>query len=159
MIYLSFIIERWTTLPKYIVFVHGHEKSWYQWNDLVPLIRDMKLSALDSEGYISLRCDWFPSCPRDVRPTTHDVLPRGAGIYREDAEAAIVDAWPIFFHGVEMPMTNGSPCCVQFAVTDERIQSRSLETYVTMREWLLNTALTNELSVRVLEKLWAYLHQ
>ena len=157
MVYLSFIIERWDTLPRYTVFVHGHEKSWHQENDLVPLIQNMKLSALDAEGYIPLRCDWYPSCPREIRPVAHDAIVWGPGVHRQDAEDGIVEAWPIFFPEVEIPPTISSQCCAQFAVTDDRIRSRSLETYTMMREWLLNTTLIDDVSGRVLEKLWAYI--
>lgn len=157
MVYLSFIIDNWACLPRYSVFVHGHEKAWHQEADLIHLLRNIRMPALDSAGYVPLRCDWYPSCPAEIRPVTHDAIVWGPGVHRQDAEDGIVDAWPIFFPGIPLPETIASQCCAQFAVTDAAIQSRPKEMYMTMREWVLNTTLIDDVSGRVLEKLWAYI--
>ena len=68
-----------------------------------------------------------------------------------------MEVWPRFFPGVPIPETIAGQCCAQFAVTAERIRKRKRETYVGMREWLLETSLIDDVSGRVLEKLWAYI--
>jgi hypothetical protein len=157
MVYLSFIIDHWDNLPNRTVFVHGHRNSWHQEDDIVQLIKALRLDALENVGYVPLRCDWYPSCPAEIKPITHDAIVWGPGVHREDAEYGIVDAWPKFFPGVPLPTTIASQCCAQFAVTRERIQSRKKEEYINMREWVLNTTLIDDVSGRVLEKLWAYI--
>ena len=157
MVYLSFILSRWDDLPTYTIFVHGHEKAWHQEADLVPLVRNLRLSALDEAGYVPLRCDWYPSCPAEIKPVTHDAIVWGPGVHRQDAEDGIVQVWPRFFPGVELPQTIAAQCCAQFAVTEKRIKSRSKETYETMRDWILETDLIDDVSGRVLEKLWGYI--
>ncbi|MCJ1333437.1 hypothetical protein MMC10_010136 [Thelotrema lepadinum] len=157
MVYLSFIIDRYDSLPNYTIFVQGHEKAWHQEDDLMPLIRNLRLPALDAAGYVPLRCDWYPSCPAEIKPITHDAVVWGPGVHRQDAEDGIVEVWPRFFPGVELPETIAGHCCAQFAVTAGRIRSGERETYVKMREWLLETALLDDVSGRVLEKLWAFI--
>ena len=157
MVYLSFIIDRYDNLPDYTIFVHGHEKSWHQEADLVPLIRNIRLPALSIAGYVPLRCDWYPSCPAEIKPIAHNATVWGPGVHRQDAEDAIVKVWPMFFPGVPLPDTIAGQCCAQFAVTAESIRKREKDTYVRMRQWLLKTGLIDDVSGRVLEKLWAYI--
>ncbi len=157
MVYLTFIIDRWDDLPQYTIFIHGHEKSWHQHKDLIPLVHNLRLNVLDQVGYVPLRCDWYPSCPAEIRPIAHDTVVWGPGVHRQDAEDGIVEVWDTFFPGVPLPETIAAPCCAQFAVTRARIRSRSKETYITMRDWILKTELIDDISGRVLEKLWAYI--
>ena len=157
MVYLSFIIDNYDNLPEYTAFVHGHEKSWHQEADLVQLLESVRFYALDETGYVSLRCDWFPSCPAEIRPVAHDATVWGPGVHRQDAEDGIVEVWPVFFPGVALPETIASQCCAQFVVTKSRILSREKEVYRVMREWLLRTLLIDDVSGRVFEKLWAYI--
>ena len=157
MVYLTFIITHWDNLPPRVVFVHGHRTSWHQEGDMLPLIRSLRLSALDAAGYVPLRCDWYPSCPAEIRPITHDAVQWGPGVHREDAENGIAEAWHILFPGVELPQTIASQCCAQFAVTRNAIQRREKADYERIRDWILNTTLIDDVSGRVLEKLWAYI--
>ena len=157
MVYLSFIIDNWDRLPQYSIFVHGHEKAWHQEMDLIPLIQNIRLDALDRVGYIPLRCDWYPSCPAEIRPIEHDTVIWGPGVHRQDAEDGIVEVWPLFFPDTPLPHTVAAQCCAQFAVSRERIRSRSRATYIIMRDWILETDLIDDVSGRVLEKLWAYI--
>lgn len=64
MVYLTYIIEHYDSLPPYAIFVHGHKEAWHQEKDIVQLISSLRISALEQLGYISLRCDWYPSCPK-----------------------------------------------------------------------------------------------
>ncbi|OCK73991.1 hypothetical protein K432DRAFT_398445 [Lepidopterella palustris CBS 459.81] len=157
MVYLTFIINNWENLPPRAVFVHGHRSSWHQQGDIVLLVRSLRLSALETAGYIPLRCDWYPSCPGEIRPVTHDAIQWGPGVHRADAENAISEAWDTLFPGVELPQTIASQCCAQFAVTRKAIQRRQKADYERMRDWILETPLIDDVSGRVLEKLWAYI--
>ena len=157
MMYLSYIIANYDSLPNYSIFIHGHRQSWHQEGDMVNLISNLQLPALDKDGYVPLRCDWYPSCPAEIRPIDHDAIVWGPGVHREDAEREIGKAWKELFGSAEMPRTIASQCCAQFAVTRGAIQRRSKEDYGKMREWLLRTDLIDDISGRVFEKLWAYI--
>lgn len=157
MVYLTYIINNYDNLPPYAVFVHGHEKSWHQEGDIIDLIRGLQIPALQEVGYVPLRCDWYPSCPAELNPVTHESVVWGPGVHRLKVEMVIGEVWEDFFPGVELPMTIASQCCAQFAVTREAILRRPKEQYERMREWVLRTPLGNDISGRVLEKLWAYI--
>jgi len=158
MVYLSFIIANYDTLPDRAIFLHGHRRSWHQEADIEKLVTHLRIEALDNSSYVPMRCDWYPSCPAEIRPVDHDAVVWGPGVHREDAEWAIEEAWiDLFGPDIKIPKTIASPCCAQFAVTREAIRSRSKATYESMRDWLLKTDLIDDVSGRVLEKLWAYI--
>jgi hypothetical protein len=157
MIYLSYIITNYNLLPDYSIFIHGHLKSWHQEGDIVGLINSLHIPALDRYGYIPLRCDWYPSCPAEIRPLDHNVTVWGPGVHREDAEREIGKAWNELFGSVELPRIIASQCCAQFVVTRNAIRRRSRADYERMRKWLLQSELIDDISGRVFEKLWAYI--
>ncbi|XTI84493.1 hypothetical protein V2W45_1465550 [Cenococcum geophilum] len=115
-------------------------------SDIVPLIHSLRLSALNAAGYILLRCDWYSSCPAEIRLIIYNAVQWGPGVYREDAENGIAEVWHILFPRVELPRTIASQCCRREKADYERI-----------RDWILNITLIDDVSGRVLEKLWAYI--
>lgn len=158
MAYLTFIIDNHADFPPVAIFVHGHLDAWHQEADAVALVRALSLPTLRSQHYVALRCDWFPSCPAELRPVAHDAVPWGPGVNREATEWAVAEAWGELFPGEgDVPETLASPCCAQFAVTREAVRRRGVEDYVRMREWLVGTGLPDDVSGRVFEKVWAYM--
>lgn len=106
---------------------------------MVELISSIRLPALKDAGYILLRCDWYPSCPREIRPIAHDVIVWGPGVNREVIEYEISWAWNELFPNEPLPETIASQCCAQFAVTKEAIHRRRKEDYKRIRQWILDT--------------------
>lgn len=157
MTYLSYLIDNYENLPPYAIFTHGHLTAWHQKIDIRKMIRDLRVDALEEVGYVSFRCSWVPSCPAELRPVDHDAVLWGDGLHVRETEEAIATAWPDLFPGVEIPRTIASPCCAQFAVTRKAMMRRSKEDYLRLRQWLLKTKLDDEVSGRVMEKLWAYM--
>ncbi|KAK5164020.1 uncharacterized protein LTR77_010111 [Saxophila tyrrhenica] len=157
MIYLSFIIDHYESLPWSIVFMHGHLEAWHQEDNAVRILGGLNRVALARQGYISLRCDWYPSCPAEMRPVHHDAVVWGPEGDTKGTEAAIAGNWRLLFPGEKLPETIASPCCAQFAVTRQAIAKRPKEDYERLRNWLMRSLLEDNLSGRVLEKLWAYL--
>lgn len=157
MVYLSYLISNYDSLPWCTFFIHGHFLSWHQETPISRLINNLNRTALAREGYISLRCDWYPSCPAEIRPYAHDAVVWGPGIQHRETELAIAGNWKQLFPEEKLPETIASPCCAQFAVTRAAIRRRSKHEYVRMRDWLLATLLEDEVSGRVFEKLWAYI--
>jgi hypothetical protein len=157
MAYLSYIITNYDALANYSIFIHGHRHSWHQEGDMVALINDLQIPAFERDSYVPLRCDWYPSCPAEIRPLDHDATVWGPGVHREDAEREIEKAWKALFGDIEIPRTIASQCCAQFAVTREAIHRRSKADYERMRTWLLETELIDDISGRVFEKLWAFI--
>jgi hypothetical protein len=58
------------------------------------------------------------------------------------------------FPGVEVPEVVGTPCCSQFALSKAKIRKRSLEQYIRLRRWLMETELEAGISGRILEYSW-----
>lgn len=124
---------------------------------MLDMIRNLQIDALEEVGYISFRCSWVPSCPAELRPVDHDAIVWGGGNHLRETEDAIAEAWEKLFPDSEVPHTLASPCCAQFAVTRAAMMTRSMDDYIRLRNWLLDTKLADEVSGRVLEKLWAFL--
>ena len=156
-VYLSFIIDHYDDLPWCMIFIHGHIEAWHQEDYIFNLIDDLNHIALARQGYISLRCDWYPSCPAEMRPIHNDAVIWGPGLHTKGTEAAIAGNWRMLFPGEKLPETIASPCCAQFAVTRQAIIKRPKADYERLRSWLMISLLEDYLSGRVLEKLWAYL--
>ncbi|RMZ34616.1 hypothetical protein D0859_01262 [Hortaea werneckii] len=156
-VYLSFIIDNYDALPWSVTFLHGHLEAWHQEDTAVNLIHSLNRNQLARAGYISLRCDWFPSCPAELRPKDHDAVVWGNKGLHQDTEKAVAQSWRQLFPYEELPETIASPCCAQFAVTRQAILRRSKADFEHMRQWLIETLMTDELSGRVFEKLWAYI--
>ena len=157
MIYLSYIIDHYDDLPWAVIFMHGHLESWHQEDNAVRLLGGLNRIALARQGYISLRCDWYPSCPAEIRPIKHDAVVWGPEADTKVTEAAIAGNWRLMFPGEKLPETIASPCCAQFAVTRQAIIKRPKEDYERLRKWLVDSLLEDNHSGRVMEKLWAYL--
>ena len=156
MIYLSYTIDNYDTLPWCTIFIHGHRNAWHQEDDIIQIIHDLNRTALARAGYISLRCDWYPSCPAEMRPIDHDAILWGPEGDRRGTELAIAGNWKLLFPDEKIPDTIASPCCAQFAVTRSAIRGRPKADYERIREWLVSSLLEDNLSGRVLEKVWAY---
>ena len=158
MIYLSYIIDHYDDLPWSVLFVHGHfDGAWHQEDTIVNLIEGLNRTALALEGYISLRCEWYPSCPAEMHLSHQDAVVTGSEAQTKGTEAAISGVWNQIFPTESMPAVLASPCCAQFAVTRPAIFRRPKSDYERLRAWLMSSLLEDELSGRVLEKLWAYI--
>lgn len=140
-----------------MTFLHGHLQAWHQEDTAPNLIRTLNRTELALAGYISLRCDWFPSCPSELRPFDHDGIIWGDEGLHDETEKAVAQSWKQLFPHEKLPETLSSQCCAQFAVTRQAVWRRPKEDYERMRQWLLGTLMVDEMSGRVFEKLWAYI--
>ncbi|KAI9724824.1 MAG: hypothetical protein M1812_000100 [Candelaria pacifica] len=155
MVYLTYIIDHWQNLPSKILFHHGSRTSWHQAVDIVTLLRDLRLDAVEEIGYVSLRCTWRSGCPNEIRPLDRDT--ESDDLSRQAVEDWMPQVWGELFPNVTVPATIASQCCAQFIVTRKAIQSRSLDDYKRWREWLMTTDLPDDFSGRMFEKVWAYI--
>ncbi|CAD6456387.1 5dd72dd2-5e97-4f65-977b-23592e0fb39b-CDS [Sclerotinia trifoliorum] len=154
MIYLSYIIENYNNLSDVSIFMHSHQTTWHN-NELLDLDSAQMISRLSSErvireGYMNLRCHWHPGCPDWMHP----------GIVEEDdnkqEQTIMARAWLELFPLEPVPDVLAQPCCAQFAVSKERIQTLPLARYIFYRDWLLRTELSDYISGRVWEYIWQF---
>lgn len=154
MVYLTYIIDSYDTLADVNIFLHAHRIAWHN-NDLLGIDASLMLRHLSPErvtrdGYMNLRCHWDPGCPAWMHPGATERDPN------KQEEWLIADSWAELFPLDDIPSVLAQPCCAQFAVSRERIRAVPKQRYVTMRDWVLRTELTDYLSGRVFEYVWQY---
>lgn len=145
MAYLTYIIDHYDTLPDYMVFVHGHERSWHQQEHLQQKIRALNLTALDEEGYISLRCGAQMGCERLPYIDTQHVNWSGEG--------RMCDFWHTIT-GERCPRYVSYKCCAQHAVTRSAVRKRSKDAWIRIRSPIMEKGMDEWLSGMLYEKFW-----
>lgn len=158
--YLSFIIDHYDSLADITVFRHGHNESYDQRADAVSEVNYLNLTTVRRRGYQNFRCDSsFIGCTLTIPlgamqrakelPNTELIV----GTMQQEVLEGIYDVWPVWFGGPR-PEEVGAACCAQFAVTKETVHRRTKEEYQKYRQWLIETPLTDDLSGRVIERVW-----
>jgi Protein of unknown function (DUF3431) len=68
MVYLTYIIDYYHSLPDVAIFIHGHTRSRHTdelfFGSMVQTISRLKLKKVLRDGYVNLRCNWNHGCPR-----------------------------------------------------------------------------------------------
>ncbi|TVY90394.1 hypothetical protein LAWI1_G004974 [Lachnellula willkommii] len=155
MVYLSYIIDHYNNLSDVNIFMHSHQFAWHN-NDLlgqdaVQMIGRLSAERVQREGYMNMRCHWSPGCPSWMNPK----------IVEEDInkqeQAMLARTWLELFPFDNIPDVLAQPCCAQFAISRETIRSQPLARYVSCRDWLMKTNLSDYISGRIWEYVWQYL--
>ncbi|EED11420.1 conserved hypothetical protein [Talaromyces stipitatus ATCC 10500] len=152
MVYLSYIIDNYDRLPDIVAFIHSHQFSWHNegvfGSNAATMLRRLNLSYVTRKGYMNLRCSWSPGCPSWIHP----------GTLKEDLtkqeEIVFARSWAEIFPNQPIPDVLAQPCCAQFAVSRERINSIPQLHFVLWRDWLLHTEQSDYISGRIWEHLW-----
>ncbi|KAM5458313.1 hypothetical protein MaudCBS49596_000226 [Microsporum audouinii] len=155
MVYLSFIIDYYDSLPEIVAFTHSTNKQWH--NDFkgrktVNILSHLRDDAVKKKGYVNLRCLWEPGCPTSVNPLN----PTETDIREQGERAKMAEIYMELFNvtRTEVPVHIGGVCCAQFAVTRERIRQRPLDDYIRMRNWALGAEFTSFGVGWVFEQIW-----
>ncbi|KAJ5795309.1 hypothetical protein N7457_001908 [Penicillium paradoxum] len=155
MVYLTYIIDRYWSLPEVLVFLHEGRYQWHVDNplyDSVISISHLNLDFVHEAGYVNLRCAWIIGCPRELEPARY--LRERPDDHDHPTAVEYPDRFMELFPRAEVPEAVGTPCCSQFALSKTKIHERSLEDYVRLRRWLLETELEAGISGRILEYSW-----
>ncbi|KAF1938644.1 hypothetical protein EJ02DRAFT_514384 [Clathrospora elynae] len=154
MIYLSWIIDNYDNLPDVAIFMHAHQLTWHNddilGNDAHLLITRLSRQRVWREGFVNMRCSWYPGCPDWMHPGETE-----KNDYKQE-EILIAKSWSELFPLDEVPSVLAQPCCAQFALSKERIQAKPYAQYVWYRDWLFNTRLPDHLSGRIWEYVWQF---
>ena len=155
MIYLSYIINHYDTLPDIIVFIHAHR--WTHHNnallayDAVEMVRRLNSDYVTREGYVNMRCHWSPGCPEWLHS---DYQPESL---EKQEEIVLSKSWSELFPSDPLPAALGQACCAQFALSKERVLSIPLSRYIFYRDWITRTPLSDYVSGRIWEYSWQFL--
>ncbi len=155
MVYLTYIIDNYHTLPDVMFFHHDHERAWHQLFSSEYELTRLNLETVVRDGYVSPRC--LPGC-ENVIELSGDVAPlsdlRGAG--RDVQISTVLAEFLRDEKGDRVPVPEkiAAPCCAQFAVSREAVLRRPLGMWRGLRKWLIETDLESRKAGRVLEWTW-----
>ncbi|KAJ5948014.1 hypothetical protein N7466_001029 [Penicillium verhagenii] len=155
MVYLTYIIDRYNTLPDVTLFVHGGRYQWHNDNplyDSVISINDFQIDHVRNTGYVNMRCSWTIGCPAELEPARY--LRERPDDQSHPTAMEFPHSFMELFPGTEVPEVVGVPCCSQFAVSREAVRARKKEEYIHMRDWLLASPLDASTSGRIFEYSW-----
>ncbi|KAI0967688.1 hypothetical protein F4678DRAFT_482994 [Xylaria arbuscula] len=153
LVYLTYIIDRYDSLPNNMLFLHASRFAWHNDDpdyDALPTLQHLRLSYLQESGYVNLRCVWLIGCPAEIQP----VLDEGAPGTDMKAKHIYKKSFEELFPELPVPEMVAVSCCSQFGVTRNTILRRPKEDYIRYRRWLLQTPLDDSLSGRVFEFSW-----
>lgn len=160
MVYLTYIIDHYTSLPDVVLFFHPHQHAWHN-NilldvDTAKTIKLMSSAHVTRQGYFNSRCHLDPGCPNWL----HVDRPQWRwDLKHKPEEPKLTSELFHDLHGADVPIPAAisQPCCAQFAVSRDRILQRPRDFYVRYRDWILRTELDDKDSGRVLEYSWQYI--
>ncbi|KAK4554994.1 hypothetical protein LTR86_007760 [Recurvomyces mirabilis] len=154
-VYLTYIIDFYDKLDDISIFMHFHRYAWHNNalmdTDAAQMVRYLSPERVTRDGYMNLRCHWDPGCPAWLHP---GALTRNT---EKLEETLVADAWAELFPLDPIPAVLAQPCCAQFAVSRDRIRSLPKQRYVSMRDWIMRTELSDYMSGRVFEYVWQYI--
>lgn len=155
MIYLTYIIDNYANLPDIILFMHAHRWTHHNNdlldNDAVQMISRLNDEHVFREGYVNMRCQWDPGCPKWLHPTN---LQESLG---KQEEVVLARCWGELFPFDPLPAFLAQTCCAQFAISKERILSIPLSQFLFYRNWILMTPLSDYISGRIWEYSWQFI--
>ncbi|KAH7136137.1 hypothetical protein B0J11DRAFT_576681 [Dendryphion nanum] len=152
--FLTYIIDRYDTLPNVSIFIHSLRYQWHNEDpmyDGVPVLKRLRLSHVQRRGYVALRCSWTMGCPAELHPLRPN---NNAKDDRSQNEAAYAAAYRHIFPSQPVPDVVGAHCSSQFAVSRDRIHAQPRMFYEKIRSWIVETELDDQISGRVIEYMW-----
>lgn len=151
MVYLTYIVEHYQSLPDIVFFRHDHYKSWHQSFDSISEISDLRPEHVIEKGYVSSRC--IDGC-ENIMPVGDDVVDI-MDIHAAPRDVQLRTFLAEFLDAREqVPERIAAPCCAHFAASRDAIRSRSLDWWKSVRQWLIGTSLSSYNSGRLLEWTW-----
>lgn len=154
MVYLTYIIDHYDELADVTMFMHAHQLAWHNdeilGNDAAIMISRLSRPRVWREGFVNMRCSWYPGCPDWMHPGETQ-----QNDFKQE-EVLLAKSWSELFPLDEIPQMLAQPCCAQFALSRERIQAKSHAQYVWYREWLFQTKIPDQLSGRIWEYVWQF---
>ena len=151
MAYLTYIIDRYYTLPPTIAFLHSHRSGFRQaWHVDAPLhdnvfaLQNLRLDTVQRHGYVNLRCKRNPGCVRSQSKNSHiteriwEQVFRGTSTWpKENSSNPLSNSQERATEAEDpkMPSHISVACCAQFAVSQTQVLQRPLQDYVSIRQW------------------------
>ncbi|KAI0127626.1 hypothetical protein BJ170DRAFT_381067 [Xylariales sp. AK1849] len=153
MVYLTYIIDHYESLPDVVFFHHDHDRAWHQAFDSVFEVSNLRPSYVMEKGYVSPRC--LRGCENIILLSDEKDVADMEQMHLVPRDVQLRSFLTEFLDENEaVPPKIAAPCCAQFAASRGAIQARTLEWWVRMRQWLIDTPLRSYNSGRLLEYTW-----
>ena len=159
MVYLTYLIDEYDSLPDVSIFFHPHQYAWHNSDlhgqNILDMLENLNPAHVTRVGYMPLRCQHNPGCP----DWNHLDQPQSEldSFLRQEEKYFISSTWKELNPELPVPVTLSEPCCSQFALSRDRVRSVPLSKYRQYRDWLLNTKLDDQISGRWMEYTWQVL--
>jgi hypothetical protein len=151
MVYLTYIIDNYETLPEVVFFHHDHQKAWHQEMRSEEEVSRLRTSYVLEKGFVSARC--LPGCENVIQLVDYTIDMTVFSYHGREAHLATL--LKTFLDPSEVvPKKLAAPCCAQFATSRQAIRRRTREWWVRLREWLIATPLDTKSCGRLLEHTW-----
>jgi uncharacterized protein DUF3431 len=168
MVYLSFLIDRYDTLPDLMVFMHAGRSSWHnnillRW-DSARTIRTLRRSYVHSKGYANLLCDGTFHCTStNIYNATDSGYPASVLTRKPEPKsrealetqyAQFHEIWDAIFPSQSVPLKLGTVPGAQFALTRETARKIPLNQLKRLRQWIIDVDLDAKAAGAVFERIW-----
>ncbi|KAL2842104.1 hypothetical protein BJX68DRAFT_270822 [Aspergillus pseudodeflectus] len=177
MVYLSFLIDRYYSLPEAMAFMHAGRTSYHN-NHLLHLsssrlVRNLRTQYVRARGFVNLGCDWSSYC---TRPPTASASPLVSADNKQAVPGSLYPIsvltrhppsdpraeystfamiWASLFPGQPVPPVLGTVPGGQFALSREAALRVPLRELKRLRQWIIETDyLTSKDIGAVFEMLW-----
>jgi hypothetical protein len=141
MVCLTYIIDNYHNLPDVMFFHHDHHQALHQMFSSSYELAHLNLDTVLRQGYVNPRC--LPGW-ENVIELLGDVAPMSnlRTASRDVLISAVLNEVLRDENGnrVGVPEKIAAPCCAQFAVSRGVVRRRGLETWIALRDWIIETA-------------------
>ncbi|KAL4870388.1 hypothetical protein BDV12DRAFT_207828 [Aspergillus spectabilis] len=184
MAYLTYLIDHYRRLPSTIAFIHAHRAGFLMaWHVDAPMhdnaaaLRSLQLDFVQRTGYVNLRCNRNPGCtdleshkgnqhvtkqiftevfegtstPLLNSSTSPSPIPTK---HSHEGEEPLQRHTQKTIKPLQFPPQISAACCAQFAVSRAQVLQRPRADYIKVRQWVIDTELSDAASGRVMEYLW-----
>ena len=143
MTYLTFIIDHYDDLPDTMFFIHGHDEAWHQDGSIESLLPKVEWAQVPNH-YVNVR-GCFGHEPGTPESSVDESL---RSMWQK------LNLTSLGFPLISELKNNKGSCCAQFIVKKEIVLKHKPNTYLQLRNWLLETDADNYVSGRVFEYFW-----
>lgn len=161
-VYLQYIVEEYNNLPDHAAFVHAHQVAKHM-PDKLDILQKLRWDALPYANlrYVNITFDLWGKwtgdwlCPQNpVGPAPSEEIIWDE--LRVNQSQLFADVWQELFAKSLGPLPEyvHSPCCAEFVVSKERIQSRPLRFYEDCLSWVEEASADRYWAGRIFEYMW-----
>lgn len=115
------------------------------------MLQRFNTQHLVREGYVNMRCHPFPGCTTGLDLT---ITPTVNSSESATIASILQNIATLFPGSTQPPDEVAVGCCAQFGVTAGTIRQIPRKRYEELRQWLLDTPLSDQISGRVMEYMW-----